>query len=98
MGIKPEWIEESKAKIIELWEDDGNSVIAACAKVEPFNGTIAEFLDHCTTCGGNWGGMLLTGIHKLYPDVWDAIPDDMGYNPFAGVLHTLILLGVDCSE
>lgn len=53
------------------------------------------FLTHCTACGGNWGGMLLTGIKKLWPAVWDAIPEDMGCHAFAGILCTLELCGVN---
>lgn len=56
-----------------------------------------EFLNECTACGGNWGGMLLTGIDKLWPDVWCAIPDYMGIHAFTTICNLLILLGVDTS-
>jgi hypothetical protein len=26
-----------------------------------------EFFNNCTACGGNWCGMILTGIRKLFP-------------------------------
>lgn len=63
--------------------------------------TTKEFLTHCTTCGGNWGGMLLTGIRELYPLVYDEIPDDMGYDgnqAFFTIMALLQLLKVDTSE
>lgn len=60
--------------------------------------SMKDFLFHCTACGGNWGGMLLTGIQELYPAVWDAIPDDMGIYAWSVICNTLILLNVDTSE
>ncbi len=63
--------------------------------------TIKEFLTHCTACGGNWGGMLLTGIEELYPLVYDEIPEHMGYNgnhAFITIVALLQLLKVDTSE
>ena len=59
------------------------------------NMSFKDFLNECSCCGGNWGGMLLTGIHELYPEVWDAIPDKMGVFAFRDICATLILLGVD---
>lgn len=59
--------------------------------------SMPEFLNNCVCCGGNWGGMLLSGIGKLYPDVWNAIPDDMGVDAFFTICYTLQLLGVDTS-
>lgn len=96
--ITVETIEQCKRFIADAWKEDGKKVVAECAKVEPFNGTFKQFLDHCTTCGGDWGGMLLTGINKLYPNVWDAIPEQMGTFAFAAITNVLVLCGVDTSE
>ena len=49
-------------------------------------------------CGGDWGAMLLTGIKRLFPQVWDAIPNEMGVYAFIVLLNVLILRGVDTSE
>ena len=54
----------------------------------------SEFLTHCYACGGDWGAMLLTGIKALYPEVYDAIPDNMGYFAFRCICETLELLQV----
>ena len=36
--------------------------------------TINDFLKHCTTCGGDWGRMLLTGIPRsIQCHPWDAL-------------------------
>ena len=62
--------------VAELW---GNNVLAVidCQDTKPM--TMDDFLLHCTACGGDWGAMFLTGIKALYPDVYDAIPDNMGH-------------------
>ena len=96
--INYEMIQTAQAQLIMSWGDDGQRVIEEAAKVNPFNGNSKQFLEHCTACGGNWGGMLLTGIHKLYPAVWEAIPDDMGVFAWACICSVLILCGVDTSE
>lgn len=56
--------------------------------------TMDTFLTHCTACGGNWGGMLLTGLKELYPEVYDAIPDNMGMLAWRCICDTLILLNI----
>lgn len=96
--ITYEYIKEAQDFLIENWGNNGKKVIAECAKVKPFNDDFDAFLKHCTCCGGNWGGMLLTGINELYSNVYDAIPDDMGISPFCCLLYTLLLCGVDTTE
>ena len=98
--IKPEHIIEAREMLLENWKEDGAQVIKICANSTPFNGTFNDFLTHCTTCGGNWGGLLLTGIAELYPEVYKAIPEKMGWCgniAFACLCQVLILLGIDCS-
>ena len=53
----------------------GNNVLEAIDNQHTIPMTIDDFLKHCTACGGDWGRMLLTGIYKLYPEVYNAIPD-----------------------
>ena len=90
-------IADAQTTIISFWGESGKKVIEECAKVTPFNGASKDFLQHCTACGGNWGGMLLTGIDKLFPNVWKAIPENMGNYAWACICSTLILCGVDTS-
>lgn len=69
------------------------------ADCEPM--TAEEFLKHCTACGGNWGGMLLSGIKELYPLVYDEIPEHLGSDgiqAFETTVALLQLLKVDTSE
>ena len=84
--------------IMAVKEEWGDNVLAAACLAEKKLMTFKEFLNHCTACGGNWGGMLLSGVHELWPEVWDIIPEDMGVNAFYTICNLLILLGVDTRE
>ena len=48
----------------------------------------------CVTCGGNWGSWFLSGVKKLWPMVYEAIPDDMGYDAFGTICHLLGCLSI----
>ena len=72
----------------------GIDVLAVIEEQDTTPMTQPEFLNHCTACGGNWGGMLLTGIKALYPAVYNAIPDNMGHFAFRCICETLELLQI----
>ena len=91
-------INEAKGFISEHWGNSANRVFAACDGVTPFGGTSGQFLDYCTACGGNWCAMWLSGIKRLYPRVYEAIPNQMGHRAFECICYLLILLGVDTSK
>ena len=91
-------IQDAQNQIVNSWGKDGEKVIEECAKVTPFNNGSKAFLEYCLACGGNWGGMLLSGIQELYPEVWDAIPDDLDVYAFGNICSVLILCGVDTTE
>ena len=95
--ITYEMIKDAQEMLVEYWGKDGENVIETCHKFEPLNMECKEFLTHCTACGGNWGGMLLSGLSKLRPEIWDKIPDDMGVMAWGCICSTLILSGVDTS-
>lgn len=96
--LTTDMINDANKMLTEWWGEAGVKVIDECTKVAPFNDTFDAFLNHCICCGGNWGGMLLTGIKALWPTVWEAIPNDMGPNAFCCICNTLILCGVDTTE
>ena len=75
------------------WGEDGKKVVAL-ALHNPVNISFDEFLENCVACGGNWGGMFLSGIRHYRPEVWDAVPDDMGVFAFKDILLVLSLLGI----
>ena len=87
-------INEAQRTLVENWGDQGKVVIALAFQEKKFDGDMKTFLKFCTACGGNWGGMFLSGVRSLYPEVWDAIPEDMGVFAFGNILNVLILLGV----
>ena len=98
MMITYEMIINAQETLVDCWGEDGKKVIAECAKVTPFNGNVETFLEYCTCCGGNWGGMFLSGIKRLYINVWAAIPDDMGVCAWSAICNLLILCGIDTSS
>lgn len=77
--------------IAHIW---GNTVLEAIDNQTITPMTMDEFLKHCTACGGNWGGMLLTGLKELYPEVYNTIPDEMGMFAWRGICDTLTLLSI----
>ena len=84
--------------LVATWKEDGIKVIKIiqCQQTTPM--TTDEFLNHCIACGGDWGAMLLSGIKALYPDVYNAIPNDMGHFAWRCICETLELLQVRGEE
>ena len=80
--------------LIANWKENGVAIIMYIDILNPEPMTLKNFLTHCTACGGNWGGMFLTGIEKLYPTVWNLIPDDMGMFAFECISIVLKLLNI----
>lgn len=79
----------------EHWGTEAASaVLFAIIRSDRTPMTFDEFLTHCFAQGGNWTGMLLTGIRNLAPAVYDAIPDAMGLQAWGCLLSTLWLMGV----
>ena len=56
--------------------------------------TIKDFLSHCEARGGDWTGMIGSGIKALWPDDYAALPDTFS---FKQVLDILTKHGVDMS-
>ena len=76
----------------EYW---GDEVAYEILIADKYPMTFEQFLSqHCYATGGNWGKMLLTGIEKLWPRVYDAIPEYMGSNCFETIVFTLYCLGI----
>lgn len=80
------------------WGDaNADEVISICEN-QPLNISKDEFMKHVTMCGGNWCAMMLSGIKELAPDVYDAMPDKLGWSgehAFFAICYTIELLGVD---
>ncbi len=94
-------IVDARIRLLKQWGESGRKIIKACATTDSLDMKANQFLDHCLTCGGNWGAMLLSGIRELRPEIWRLIPDDMGVNGFEAyhnICCVLMLCGVDISE
>ena len=81
----------SQEFIVDKWGSQGKQVVDICERINAPVMTADEFLNHCFACGGNWVGMLLTGIKALYPEVYDAIPGKMGRYAWDCLCETLVL-------
>ena len=93
--IKPADFKSAIDYVSEQWNKE---VVEKALNAKTSRMSMKEFLNNCTACGGDWGAMLLSGIKRIAPEVWDAIPNDMGIYAFAVICNTLMLLGVDTSE
>lgn len=90
---------EAQDFIVEHWGESGKRVVIETRKASEYYGiTFTEFLDNCVSFGGNWGGMILSGIHELWPNVFDVIPDNMGRFAFMCLCYTIVLCGVDTTK
>ena len=91
--------EQNELFLLEWWgHEDTAKVMTAIENDNTDSMPLSEFLNHCTAMGGNWGGMLLTGIHELYPEVWKAIPADLGVDSFNCICAVLELCGIAIKE
>ena len=81
--------------IVALWKEEGIRVLEVIDRQHTIPMTNDEFLTHCITCGGDWGAMLLSGVKALYPEVYAAIPDNMGCFAFRCICEVLELLQVE---
>lgn len=98
-------IHEAEQHLIKEWgETVGGNVVHLAYNVRhtnPFNGNCGDFLKHCYCCGGNWVAMYLAGLKKLYPSVYNALPEHLAENgnrAFLNIAYVLMLCGVDTSE
>lgn len=89
--------DEAIKTIVEDWGDAGKRVVERALHA-PVNIPFKSFLDNCSACGGNWGGMLLTGIKRLRPEIWEAIPDKLGHRGFVDLCYTLNLMGIETED
>ena len=91
-------MQSEREYIIKVWQEHGHRVLDAIDQqdIKAMDGD--KFLSHCTACGGNWGGMLLTGIKEIYPEVWEAIPGNMGIHAWEAICTLLVLLQVKFKE
>lgn len=49
--------------------------------------TMKEFLDNCDAHGGNWTMMLASGIKRLWPNDYDALPEEFTFAQTIEILN-----------
>ena len=99
LGKLEEFRHEAEEFLIAHWKEAGKKVVEECHDVIPYDDTFAEFLKHeCTTCGGDWGKWVLSGIKLVFPEVWEAVPDNMGFFAWECIVYTALLCGVDTTD
>jgi len=77
--------------LAEYW---GKEFLDVVDQQKTYPMSIDDFFKKCTACGGNYGAMLLTGIEALYPEVYKAIPNNMGQYSWRCICDTLELLQI----
>lgn len=83
--------------IIDLWgEEDGGKVIVAIHTAPKCQLEWNEFMHRCTACGGNWVAMIATGISRIAPNVYNALPNNLNnpFKAFSTLCNIALLLGV----
>lgn len=86
---------QCKACLVEkIGSEWGGDFIKVLQQTDPINMPFDKFLNKCIACGGNWTGMILSGINSLRPELYAAVPDYMGERAFKTLLDTLLYLGV----
>lgn len=86
-------------EIVIAWgRDTANAIAEIKAKIgNAFEMPQKNFLSHCAACGGNWTGMLCTGIEDISPELYNALPEDLGVDgetAFLNIISLLRYLGV----
>jgi hypothetical protein len=84
--------------ILACWKTNGMAVLEAIDKQTIIPMTQDTFLTHCTACGGDWSTMLLSGVKALYPDVYNAIPDNLGMFAWRCICSIVALLNIKDGE
>ena len=80
--------------VLVAWGESGNDIINAA-----FNDhskiTFSEFMRACSGCNGNWVDIIISGIDKTYPEVYSALPVNLGPDSLEILTKVLILCGVE---
>ena len=77
-----------------VWKNDGLKIATEIYSLNPQGMSSEDFLKYCTVDKNSTLHTLLSGIQKLFPEVWAAIPEDMGYSAIRGVRSILNLLNI----
>ena len=82
--------------ILGIWGESGEEILEEIRNSKQFTSGLSSFMRNCT--GYDWNGVILTGLEKLYPNVYAAIPEEMGKFGFTGLVCVLNLLGINTAD
>ena len=80
--------------VLVAWGESGNDIINAAFN-DHLKTTFSEFMCECSGCNGNWVDIIISGIDKAYPEVYSALPKNLGPDSLEILTKVLILCGVE---
>jgi hypothetical protein len=80
--------------VLVEWGESGRDIVNAAFK-EHKKLTFAGFMSECKACGGDWVAMILSGMERIYPEVYVTLPAIFGQEAVDGLIKILILCGVE---
>lgn len=80
--------------VLVEWGESGKDIVNAAFK-EHSKITFSEFMCACKGCDGDWVAIILSGMERIYPEVYSTLPTIFGQEALDGLTKILILCGVE---
>ena len=80
--------------VLVQWGESGKNIINAAFK-EHEKLTFESFMSECKGCDGDWVAIILSGMERVYPEVYSTLPPIFGQEALDGLTKILILCGVE---
>ena len=80
--------------VLVAWGESGNDIVNAAFN-DHLKITFSDFMCECSGCNGNWVDIIISGIDKLYPEVYSTLPENLGPDALEILTKVLILCGVE---
>ena len=74
--------------------ESGKDIVNAAFK-EHSKITFSEFMCSCKGYGGDWVAIILSGMERIYPEVYSTLPATFGQEALDGLTKIFILCGVE---
>lgn len=80
--------------VLVQWGESGKDIINAAFK-EHEKLSFGGFMSECEGCDGDWVKIILSGMERIYPEVYSTLPPIFGEEALDGLTKILILCGVE---
>ena len=80
--------------VLVAWGESGKDIINTAFK-EHEKLTFESFMSECKGCDGDWVAIILSGMERVYPEVYSTLPPIFGQEALDGLTKILILCGVE---